>query len=172
MYRLPSVVGTWLTSPPGWGLNFSAQWTVCSDTEIMKHSKYMASTEESSACHKKCTSIIYHIHMTGYRILVLYEHGATEAAASRAECTELKYSCRIGTRRNYCFVHLPRLFSSRTIYACIDCRRPWVHGHILTRVGIEFFRPMDSIFGHGNNCLLYTSPSPRDLSTSRMPSSA
>ena len=25
---------------------------------------------------------------------------------------------------------------------------------------------------HGNNCLLYTSPSPRDLSTSRMPSSA
>ena len=25
---------------------------------------------------------------------------------------------------------------------------------------------------HGNICLLYTSPSPRDLSTSRMPSSA
>ena len=25
---------------------------------------------------------------------------------------------------------------------------------------------------HGNVCLLYTSPSPRDLSTSRMPSSA
>ena len=27
-------------------------------------------------------------------------------------------------------------------------------------------------FNDGNNCLLYTSPSPRDLSTSRMPSSA
>ena len=26
--------------------------------------------------------------------------------------------------------------------------------------------------GRGYNCLLYTSPSPRDLSTSRMPSSA
>ena len=26
--------------------------------------------------------------------------------------------------------------------------------------------------GHNNHCLLYTSPSPRDLSTSRMPSSA
>ena len=26
--------------------------------------------------------------------------------------------------------------------------------------------------GHQENCLLYTSPSPRDLSTSRMPSSA
>ena len=26
--------------------------------------------------------------------------------------------------------------------------------------------------GHTYNCLLYTSPSPRDLSTSRMPSSA
>eukprot|EP00831_Metopus_contortus_P075262 TRINITY_DN68965_c0_g1_i1.p4 TRINITY_DN68965_c0_g1~~TRINITY_DN68965_c0_g1_i1.p4 ORF type:complete len:104 (+),score=23.23 TRINITY_DN68965_c0_g1_i1:180-491(+) len=29
-----------------------------------------------------------------------------------------------------------------------------------------------SIFGEHKNCLLYTSPSPRDLSTSRMPSSA
>ena len=27
-------------------------------------------------------------------------------------------------------------------------------------------------FTYDNNCLLYTSPSPRDLSTSRMPSSA
>ena len=26
--------------------------------------------------------------------------------------------------------------------------------------------------GHSDDCLLYTSPSPRDLSTSRMPSSA
>ena len=30
----------------------------------------------------------------------------------------------------------------------------------------------DSKIGWTNNCLLYTSPSPRDLSTSRMPSSA
>ena len=28
------------------------------------------------------------------------------------------------------------------------------------------------VWGHNWNCLLYTSPSPRDLSTSRMPSSA
>ena len=28
------------------------------------------------------------------------------------------------------------------------------------------------LIGHGKSCLLYTSPSPRDLSTSRMPSSA
>ena len=28
------------------------------------------------------------------------------------------------------------------------------------------------IFGHGNVCLLYTSPSPRDRTRSRMPSSA
>ena len=31
---------------------------------------------------------------------------------------------------------------------------------------------VDVDFHHGNGCLLYTSPSPRDLSTSRMPSSA
>ena len=28
------------------------------------------------------------------------------------------------------------------------------------------------VFGHNENCLLYTSPSPRDYGTSRMPSSA
>ena len=32
--------------------------------------------------------------------------------------------------------------------------------------------PGSSIFGSHESCLLYTSPSPRDLSTSRMPSSA
>ena len=31
---------------------------------------------------------------------------------------------------------------------------------------------VDDLLGQGANCLLYTSPSPRDLSTSRMPSSA
>ena len=31
---------------------------------------------------------------------------------------------------------------------------------------------MTKEFGYSNVCLLYTSPSPRDLSTSRMPSSA
>ena len=30
----------------------------------------------------------------------------------------------------------------------------------------------ESVSAKNNNCLLYTSPSPRDLSTSRMPSSA
>ena len=32
--------------------------------------------------------------------------------------------------------------------------------------------PLGDAFGHVAGCLLYTSPSPRDLSTSRMPSSA
>ena len=32
--------------------------------------------------------------------------------------------------------------------------------------------PMTLAAGEMDNCLLYTSPSPRDLSTSRMPSSA
>ena len=33
-------------------------------------------------------------------------------------------------------------------------------------------RPDGLLFGWGGNCLLYTSPSPRDPKTSRMPSSA
>ena len=38
--------------------------------------------------------------------------------------------------------------------------------------GTETIPKCDKIYGPGNSCLLYTSPSPRDLSTSRMPSSA
>ena len=33
-------------------------------------------------------------------------------------------------------------------------------------------RPLPWTIGYASSCLLYTSPSPRDLSTSRMPSSA
>ena len=48
-------------------------------------------------------------------------------------------------------------------------------------LGLFFFAPLiglllrgvlEPVPGLGNYCLLYTSPSPRDLSTSRMPSSA
>ena len=36
----------------------------------------------------------------------------------------------------------------------------------------ELYHPVPEQKGQYNYCLLYTSPSPRDLSTSRMPSSA
>ena len=45
--------------------------------------------------------------------------------------------------------------------------------HGVDVVGIFFFDDNTMLLQKGNpNCLLYTSPSPRDLSTSRMPSSA
>ena len=37
---------------------------------------------------------------------------------------------------------------------------------------LDFFKLVNDSLGHVMGCLLYTSPSPRDLSTSRMPSSA
>ena len=40
-----------------------------------------------------------------------------------------------------------------------------------TEIGMRQ-KALEDIFGQLKNCLLYTSPSPRDLSTSRMPSSA
>ena len=39
-------------------------------------------------------------------------------------------------------------------------------------VGFEDAKAAGELAERGGNCLLYTSPSPRDLSTSRMPSSA
>eukprot|EP00831_Metopus_contortus_P028368 TRINITY_DN23592_c0_g2_i2.p2 TRINITY_DN23592_c0_g2~~TRINITY_DN23592_c0_g2_i2.p2 ORF type:complete len:111 (-),score=16.31 TRINITY_DN23592_c0_g2_i2:81-413(-) len=62
-----------------------------------------------------------------------------------------------------------------------------ISGHLQSKLYRRYFRqdiflnlkdfgeePIKSIFLHlkCNTCLLYTSPSPRDLSTSRMPSSA
>ena len=52
---------------------------------------------------------------------------------------------------------------------------------IVAAVGLGYFvyyvwkwvtTEIDPVIGEANSCLLYTSPSPRDLSTSRMPSSA
>ena len=43
---------------------------------------------------------------------------------------------------------------------------------LLPNTNIKFHKISDNAFSYFRNCLLYTSPSPRDLSTSRMPSSA
>ena len=49
-----------------------------------------------------------------------------------------------------------------------------MHSEVLTgRTQQKFFNPDEAEnFYYFGTCLLYTSPSPRDLSTSRMPSSA
>ena len=46
-----------------------------------------------------------------------------------------------------------------------------INDNNITARGMRDVKGLD-VFDHGSGCLLYTSPSPRDLSTSRMPSSA
>ena len=46
------------------------------------------------------------------------------------------------------------------------------NGMTFTWNGTKWERTSPSVGAQGGTCLLYTSPSPRDLSTSRMPSSA
>ena len=66
-----------------------------------------------------------------------------------------------------CYNHAKQGYSSRSsINICLNSlsEKPSVEAHVYaTRVNLGIIY---------NNCLLYTSPSPRDLSTSRMPSSA
>ena len=59
-------------------------------------------------------------------------------------------------------------YGEEEIKAVEDCLRDgWLAG--FGDRTVKFEKRVADIFG---NCLLYTSPSPRDLSTSRMPSSA
>ena len=64
------------------------------------------------------------------------------------------------------------MFFSLTAYADMndtDKSRAWDCSGIYMA---NYFLPSGETFEYSMNCLLYTSPSPRDLSTSRMPSSA
>ena len=56
------------------------------------------------------------------------------------------------------------------IYLALDLRKYVDHSRLLEKKAQTLF--FFSIIYLFNICLLYTSPSPRDLSTSRMPSSA
>ena len=59
-----------------------------------------------------------------------------------------------------------------TMLTCYDA----TFAKAASQAGVEVLLVGDSLGmvlqGHDSTCLLYTSPSPRDLSTSRMPSSA
>eukprot|EP00829_Urostomides_striatus_P014044 TRINITY_DN403_c0_g1_i1.p2 TRINITY_DN403_c0_g1~~TRINITY_DN403_c0_g1_i1.p2 ORF type:complete len:136 (-),score=41.84 TRINITY_DN403_c0_g1_i1:18-425(-) len=54
-------------------------------------------------------------------------------------------------------------------YQCAGCDYGYCDKCLCKYLTLQFLQPKLSLF---QNCLLYTSPSPRDLSTSRMPSSA
>ena len=47
-----------------------------------------------------------------------------------------------------------------------------ISGQIINADSMQVYKELKVLSARPSNCLLYTSPSPRDLSTSRMPSSA
>ena len=65
---------------------------------------------------------------------------------------------------------LQQTFSYQCIYASMSPR--WSSGNPRMLLLIALVLEFESRRAETLNCLLYTSPSPRDLSTSRMPSSA
>ena len=71
---------------------------------------------------------------------------------------------------------VPVLFRGRQLQLAGDRTFEPVSLTVINDTGFEvrnsFERWMNGINEHNNNCLLYTSPSPRDRTRSRMPSSA
>ena len=67
-------------------------------------------------------------------------------------------------------VPLSGLFTREDLLARVQMQDP--HLSDQSRVFQAFHKRFAYIFFESRSCLLYTSPSPRDLSTSRMPSSA
>ena len=66
------------------------------------------------------------------------------------------------------------LINNNTIYSEQEIDKEIIQpASIDLRLGVKAWRvPASFLPGKGNNCLLYTSPSPRDRTRSRMPSSA
>ena len=66
---------------------------------------------------------------------------------------------------------------NKLITALDETSEPYIH-HFQIWTGKKFrhvaepFEPLKSALAEDNDCLLYTSPSPRDVEESRMPSSA
>ena len=58
------------------------------------------------------------------------------------------------------------------LFKSIDKEKNYSESGIITRKTGELIHEITKNMKSENSCLLYTSPSPRDLSTSRMPSSA
>ena len=79
-----------------------------------------------------------------------------------------RYCVDCGSR----LVYYPRLSNPKApneyrvlVYACPDCSNDFDRPKMFSIKRNQVENPLET-------CLLYTSPSPRDLSTSRMPSSA
>ena len=85
-----------------------------------------------------------------------------------ATTDEVELSNR-GTVTTFCVVNVP--FSGQSIEIPYICAQVLLDGADIAFMGLVQEIPADQI-RMGMRCLLYTSPSPRDPKTSRMPSSA
>ena len=92
----------------------------------------------------------------------------TISALNNSQLTATKQSIAEHLAKTYQYVHVPKL---NVIHDCLGIliKEERIHH---TDNGY-FVTPKEDGGAHeSKDCLLYTSPSPRDLSTSRMPSSA
>ena len=102
------------------------------------------------------------IALGGPIVALVYERGAFDASAVQL-VTSLLMAYGLGMP-----AYLGRDVLVRVFYALGDGTTPFR----LSLAGIGLNVVFDWLLVGGPTCLLYTSPSPRDLSTSRMPSSA
>ena len=65
-------------------------------------------------------------------------------------------------------IHVP----AQTLYSIIRRDNMKIDFELLLRICDALHVPLETFCGTGSTCLLYTSPSPRDVEESRMPSSA
>ena len=127
-------------------------------SELYWLSRYLERAENTA----RMLDVAWHLSMIPFSITARDEIAATLIISG---CME-DYEERYGAVQVHNVLHFFTLDDENpvSIYNCIRCARENAHA-VRGRITAEMWESI-------NSCLLYTSPSPRDRTRSRMPSSA
>ena len=108
-----------------------------------------------------------------YLELQLSKDGAIDGGRFKCFLLEKSRVCRQAEReRNFNIFYYLTGGASSQLSTYLKIRKPTEHAYTPSGAVVGAVEKLESLDDDLKTCLLYTSPSPRDLSTSRMPSSA
>ena len=124
------------------------------------------------AWHGRCLALSDAISGAEQRFVAVQNHALRIALHAWSSNARTAIQCR--RQAEQAVLHVVRARQTRALHAwrTVIRHRRWKQSAVLTASNHERRRLLSSVVAHWCSCLLYTSPSPRDRTRSRMPSSA